>query len=105
LVNCDGIVQTIVNAKSCSIPITSLLSEPWLLVLTDSVYAKIQAVNLYGSSIASLAGNGAILYRVPEAPFNLTENLAQRSNSTLGFTWSTGFIGGTPIIDFTVQSD
>jgi hypothetical protein len=36
-----------------------------------SVYAKVKAFNVYGGSIYSDAGNGAILYTVPSPPNNL----------------------------------
>jgi len=37
----------------------------------DSVYAKIYATNIKGNSESSLAGNGGIILRVPDAPINL----------------------------------
>jgi hypothetical protein len=44
----------------------------------DSVHAKIVAVNIYGDSIDSEVGNGAIIITYPDAPLYLQENLSYR---------------------------
>jgi hypothetical protein len=43
---------------------------PW----GSSIFAKVIAVNLYGDSLISLEGNGAIITTNPDAPINLLEN-------------------------------
>jgi len=75
------------------------------LTWAESVWTIISASNNYGTSIYSEPGNGAILYTIPEAPHNLLEDISYRSVSTLGFNWETSFVGGTPIIDFTIESN
>lgn len=82
-----------------------LIAEPYSLTWADPVYAKLSATNIYGTSVLSQAGNGAILHTVPDAPTDLTEVLDQRTATTLGFIWETSFVGGTPIIDYTIESD
>lgn len=39
-----------------------------------SVYAKVRAVNLVGSSADSEAGNGAEIFTAPDAPINLADD-------------------------------
>ena len=102
---CDGLDLDIVASRQCVVPVITLISEPYSLTWADSVYVTITASNLYGTSVYSLPGNGAILYTVPDAPSDLTEDLSLRSNSVLAFSWSTTFVGGTPIIDYTVTYD
>ena len=53
---------------SCSIPISTLISQPYNLIYGSSVYAKITAINIYGISITSNEGNGAVIFNVPNAP-------------------------------------
>jgi hypothetical protein len=89
---------------TCTIPVTALRSSPYSLAWGSSVYAKVVAKNLYGSSIESSAGNGAIITTTPDAPINLTENTLLRTKSTLGLTWSKAdFIGGAEIIDYRIS--
>ncbi len=71
LVNCDMFASI---ATTCTIPVTVLRSSPYSLEWGSSVYAKVVAKNIYGSSIESNAGNGAIITTTPDAPFGLIEN-------------------------------
>jgi hypothetical protein len=105
LVNCDAQESAILSTLTCSVPVSVLIAEPYILTWADPVYAKLSASNVYGTSIYSLAGNGAILHTIPDAPTLVLENLVHRTASTIGLYWSTTFVGGTPIVDYTVQSD
>lgn len=78
LTYCDGSLEAIRNSLQCVIPILSLRSAPFNLVWGDSVHAKIVAVNIYGDSIDSEVGNGAIIITYPDAPLYLQENLSYR---------------------------
>jgi hypothetical protein len=46
-------------------------AAPFNLVWGSSVFAKIIAGNVVGSSEASPIGNGAVILTVPDAPTNL----------------------------------
>jgi len=61
----------------CSIPITTLLASPFNLLVGDSVYASVIAINDIGPSPQSAVGNGAIIAisTVPDAPKNLIRDL------------------------------
>ena len=65
---------------NCIIPVSVLTSSPYSLSWGSSVYAKIAAINLYGSSAFSNAGNGATILTIPDAPLNLADNTAITSS-------------------------
>jgi hypothetical protein len=85
LTDCDMSVSI---ATTCTIPVTMLRSSPFSLEWGSGVYVKVVAKNIYGSSLQSSAGNGAIITTTPDAPISLTENTLLRTKSTLGLTWS-----------------
>jgi hypothetical protein len=61
-------------------------------------------MNLYGSSLESSEGNGAVILTVPDAPLNLANNVLTTSASQVDLTWNQGVEnGGTPVIDFTLE--
>ena len=56
------------------------------------------------SSTASTAGSGATIITTPDAPINLSENILDRSVSTLGITWTEGVSnGGSIIYDYRIN--
>jgi len=59
---------------TCTIPISALKSSPFLLPWGAMVWARITAQNLYGNSIESTEGNGAIILREPDSPVSLANN-------------------------------
>jgi hypothetical protein len=69
--NCDGTNSAVISSTSCTVPISSITSTPFLLVWGSSVFASVTATNAYGSSLPSIGGNGAIILTVPDAPVNL----------------------------------
>jgi hypothetical protein len=75
-VNCDGTSSTIVAANSCSVPVSSLITSPFSLPFGSSVYAKVKATNLVGSSDYSTIGNGGVLLTTPGPPLSLSNNVA-----------------------------
>ena len=48
-------------------PITTLLAAPYYLPYGSSVYAQVTVTNDYGTSVTSVAGNGAVILTVPTA--------------------------------------
>ncbi len=68
LETCDGSLATIVSTRTCSIPIRTLRNSPYNLMWGMSVYATISASNIYGTSIDSISGNGAVILTVPSPP-------------------------------------
>jgi len=71
LATCDGTQTTIINSRSCSVPISTLRSAPYNLAWGSSIYAKVSASNIYGSSTESASENGAVILTVPDAPVNV----------------------------------
>jgi hypothetical protein len=46
------------------------------MVLGDHIYAIIYAINAYGTSLGSEAGDGIAIVYLPDAPVNLGQNVA-----------------------------
>ena len=102
--NCDSSLPELVINTACSISKDFLRAAPFNLQWGDAIYAYIVATNIYGDSTASPAGNGALLITSPDSPINLVEDLAQRSETTLGLKWDDGlFNGGVAIFAYTIS--
>jgi hypothetical protein len=103
-VNCDGTDYEILGARTCSILITDLLASPYDLPWGASVYAKVSAINIVGSSVYSVEGNGGIILTVPDAPLDLESNPAINSATQIGIIWSEGTEnGGSTVIDYSIS--
>lgn len=72
--SCDGSDSTILANKLCVVPITTLRSAPYDLPWGSSIYAKVKATNIVGTTEYSEAGNGAQIIMEPDAPINLADN-------------------------------
>jgi hypothetical protein len=82
------------------------MNAPYSLTWGTSVYAQVVAYNVYGDSLTSVAGNGAIIYTYADAPLDLAETVAARTSSSITFTWSEGADnGGSSVIDYRVSYD
>ena len=64
------------STTSCTVSISVLQAAPYNLGGGASIYAKVLAVNFVGSSALSLAGNGAVLPTIPDAPVSLAKDAA-----------------------------
>jgi hypothetical protein len=63
-------------------------------------------VNLYGDSEQSIAGNGAVIQLVPDAPINLVNDYLTTTDVLIQFFWDAGLSdGGSPVIDYSVWFD
>jgi len=83
-----------------------LLNEPFSLAWGSSVVAKVVAYNLYGDSLTSESGNGAVIITYSDAPINLQETVSARTASSITFSWTAGFKnGGSPVTDYIVSYD
>jgi hypothetical protein len=103
LVNCDGSDSTIVAQTTCSVPTSVLITDPFDLPFGSSIYAKVKAVNLVGSSDYSAVGNGGILLTTPGAPLSFANNVAVSDKTQIGLTWYQGINnGGIPVIDYRI---
>jgi hypothetical protein len=76
LSNCDGSLSSVVTSNQCTVPISVFIDSPFSLSWGESVYAKVTAINLYGSSLQSLEGNGAVIVTEPDAPLQVINNAA-----------------------------
>jgi hypothetical protein len=106
LAACDGSLAATFSARQCTVFIYSLSDSPFLLTLGDNVYAKVVAINFYGESVESDAGNGATILLVPSAPVGLADNTGVTDASKIGITWRNGIsTGGSPILDYRISYD
>jgi hypothetical protein len=95
-----------VAARKCLVPLSTLTAAPYSLIKGNSVYAKIVAINKYGSSPMSADGNGAVMIIVPDSPINLRNDATVTNRYKIKFTWEPGFSdGGTPVLDYRVSYD
>ena len=85
--DCDGASPSVILAAGCKVPISSLLAAPYNLPWGSSIYAKVTAINIVGSSLASNAGNGAVILTSPDPPQNLADDAVVTNKDTIGFTW------------------
>jgi hypothetical protein len=83
-----------------------LRSSPFNLAWGSSIYAKVSAINVYGTSIESSEGNGAIILTIPDAPIELSGNPDVTSGTLVGLTWAEGVSdGGSAVLDYRIWSD
>jgi hypothetical protein len=106
LTNCDGSTSEVLSTQSCLVPITLLIDSSYQLAWGSSIYAKVSAYNLYGYSVESAVGNGAIILTYPDAPVSLAETISERTSSSITISWSEGAAnGGTDVLDYRVTYD
>lgn len=77
------------SLATCSVPLTTLTAAPYNLVVGNSIYAKIIALNAIGSSPFSTVSNGAVLAfsTVPNKPKLLTRDELLTTTSRIGLGW------------------
>ena len=61
----------------------TLKATPFEIPWGDSIWAKIIAINAYGESVASIAGNGATIITYPDAPVTLDEVYSYRTSTSV----------------------
>lgn len=103
---CDGSQPAIIVARSCSIPASAINGSPYLKAWGSSIWAKVSATNLYGTSDHSTLGNGAVIVTVPDSPRNVANNPAVTSTNKIGIVFDAGFSdGGLPVLDYRISWD
>lgn len=104
--SCDGTNSGILALHQCSIPIASLIAAPFNLPWGSSIYVKVTATNVVGSSGISDEGNNAIILTYPDEPINLANLPLITDSIKIGLTWADDAEnGGTPIIDYRIWYD
>ena len=88
----------------CEVNIATVLAAPYNVDGGDHIWAKVSAVNVYGESAQSSAGNDAMYTRVPDSPISLAEDSLQRTATTIGITWADGSNnGGVAITNYKIE--
>lgn len=91
---------------SCTIPVITLKTTPFEIPWGESIWARIVAINDYGISATSEAGNGAIIITYPDAPVSFMEDYSQRTATSLMLTWLEGpDNGGSTVISYQLTYD
>ncbi len=86
--------------------LSTLRSSPYSLVKGNSIYVKVISVNIYGDSVLSTVGNGAVIQYVPDAPVSLLNDPTTTTDTIIKITWSDGASdGGSSVLDYTVMYD
>ena len=108
LTDCDAEnSSTIISARTCTIPVSTLRTGLFNLNNLDSVYAQVTAFNTLGDSVTSSEGNGAIIPippTEPNAPTTLVKDSAAKTQVT--FSWSApSDNGGSALLDYSIEMD
>lgn len=69
------------------VPIYDLRAAPFSHDWGASIYAKVSATNIVGSSDESQVGNGALILTQPDAPINLSDDTSLTDHTQIGLTW------------------
>jgi hypothetical protein len=64
-----------------------LYAAPFNLVQGNSVFAKVIATNIFGDSLESEPGAGALIQIVPSAPTSVSNVAAVTNNQVIGLAW------------------
>jgi hypothetical protein len=103
---CNGALAEVVAATECTIPLSTLTSSPFDLILNDSIDFIVRATNAYGDSEFSQLGGGALIQLVPDAPLNLQDKADETSATQITFTWENGISdGGAAVLDYRIYYD
>jgi len=79
---------------------------PFNLTWGQSIYVQVIAINVYGQSLPSVVGSGAIIITSPDSPINLLETITLRTSTSITFSWTQGVsTGGSSIISYRVSYD
>ena len=90
LASCNGSNSAIILTATCTIPVATLQVSPFNLPWGSSIYAKISATNVVGTSDFTNAGNGGIILTYPDPPQTLTNIAATTTASVIAFSWTAG---------------
>ena len=86
---------------TCTIPVITLKTTPFEIPWGDHIWAKVIAINAYGNSLTSDAGNGAEIITYPDSPIQLAEDFSQRTYNSVTLTWQAGpEDGGSTVISY-----
>lgn len=92
--------------NECLVPITRLQFAPYNLGFEDTIYFRLSATNIFGTSIVSNQGNGAIMAVEPAAPTNLLKDTELSTRDAIVFSWTPPtFEGGRVVQEYKINYD
>lgn len=93
---------------TCVVPVQNFRASPYLLPWGSSVYARVLAINDYGSSQYSDQNpetKKAVIITYASKPLQLKETVPDRTATAVGLEWLEGTDnGGSPVIDYEISS-
>jgi hypothetical protein len=82
------------------------MASPFNLPWGSSIFTKLTATNIQGTTPESPVGNGAIILTFPDTPTSFSNVPTITNGYQIGLTWNKGVNeGGTPVIDYRVWYD
>jgi hypothetical protein len=91
---------------SCTVPVITLTTTPFEILWGEHIWAQVIAINAYGYSAVSDAGNGAEIITYPDSPISLVEDFAQRTYNSVTLNWQAGAEdGGSTVISYQLTYD
>jgi hypothetical protein len=63
--DCNGLTQEVTTSQTCTVSIDDFKGVPYQIDWGQGIYAKVQAINVVGSSEPSDEGNGAVILTIP----------------------------------------
>ena len=103
---CNGALVTIRDTRICSVLTSTLVAPPFSLAWGQSVFARVAATNIKGTSSFSVAGNGDVVVINPDKPTNLANVPSITTASQIGLSWLEGTtFYGKPVLDYTLSYD
>ena len=103
---CDGSDALIMAQRVCYVPFLTFKAAPFNLAWGASIYAKVAATNIMGSSLTSSAGNGAIITKIPDPPERLISDDGISNAVVIGMNWDAPTeTGGLEILDYRLWYD
>lgn len=104
---CKGSEQAIFDARSCSIPVSVLVADPYFLEEGDLVVAQIEALNYIGYSEPSEPNTeGAVIKRRPHMPLEAPRRGASTTDASIEVDFDEVIEdGGSSILQYSLEID
>jgi hypothetical protein len=71
LIDCNGSSLDVVTYANCTVPVGTLIAQPFYIEWGQKIYAKVTAKNIVNYSPESAEGGLAVILTNPSAPVGL----------------------------------
>lgn len=106
---CDGSDSSIVSATSCTIEMATLFASPFSLSVGDQIFAKVEAINSYGTGPLSAASSDTVyLSKAPSAP-SASPAITTQTETAIAVSYAAlsgnSETGGSDILSYNIVFD